>query len=531
MNTPRVRPGRKDASANVAPEVAAERKNLPAASRQIIAHARNDITIPYYSTTLRPQDDTIIQRGGGKGIGLYREVLRDGRAYTVFQKRRRALIARSWTVTPASEAEVDKRAAAIVESQLQALSFDRVALDLLGAQLMGFATSETIWDRDGNEIVARQIRTIKQERIVFDLDWEPRLLTLESMLDGIKLPPRKFIVHRFEDDGSDPYGRGLGSIIFWHVLFKREGVAFWLKALERFAVPLPVAKYPFGSLPGEQQKLLDALSSAVVSGALVVPSGTEIDFAKGMISGNMRQEDWCRYWDEQTAETILGETLTTNLNGNGSRAAAEVHKGVKDELIDGDADELAGTLNGSLVEWITAYNVPDAAPPTLAWERPQNLVAEETAKKAKADRQKQELENFFMLKAEGFEPDKPEETLSEIMDFKVKASAAGPERKPDLRGSTALTPPAAAFAGPSDAYHDIVADLDKEALAARQVWLDVIRQEIARLIERGGDLGDLPQVLLDLYPALETERLSSLIGDAMMLAELRGMADATDETT
>lgn len=501
------------------------RATAPPVPMNLIASARNDITIPNYSTTLRPQDETLILRGGGKGIGLYREVIRDGRAYTVFQKRRRALIARAWTVTPASNSAADERAAMIVDGQLQRMGFDRVALDFLSAIMFGFSCGEVIWERDGNEIAARKIRTVKHERIVFDWEWKPRLLTREAMLDGIEFPDRKIITHRFEDDGSDPYGRGLASILFWHVLFKREGVAFWLKAMERFAVPLPIAKYPYGSLPEEQNKLLQALSAAVVSGAVVVPVGTEVEFAKGMISGTMRQEDWCRYWDEQTAETVLGETLTTNINGNGSRAAAEVHKGIKDELIDGDADELAGTLNETLVPWITAYNVPDASPPTFAWERPQNLIAEETAKKARAERQRVEIDNIDRLASSGHAPEQVVETLSEIMGYRIISVPS-----PTPVATPRLPPPAAAFAGQAPGYQDIVDQAEEEAQALRAVWVDRIRAAIAVMVAQGAELSDLPQKLLDLYPDLETDALSVLLGDAFALAEMRGRADAADET-
>lgn len=44
------------------------RKNLPADARTLIADAKNDITIPFYSGVLQHVDDTLIQQGGGKGL-------------------------------------------------------------------------------------------------------------------------------------------------------------------------------------------------------------------------------------------------------------------------------------------------------------------------------------------------------------------------------------------------------------------------------------------------------------------------------
>jgi phage gp29-like protein len=507
-------------------ERAGERKNLPAQGRALFANASNDITIPHYSRSLRPTDDLLIRRG--RGIELYREARRDGRVYTVLQKRKRALIAREWTVEPASEDAVDRRAAAIVESQLQRLPFDALTLDLLDAVLMGFSVSEIVWDRDGAEIVASRVVKIDQRRIIFDLDWEPRLLTQEEMLDGLAFPPRKAIVHRFdEDDRSDPYGFGLGRILFWHTLFKREGVSFWLKALERFAVPLPVAKYPFGTLPADQQRLLDALSGAVAGGALAVPSGTEIDFAKAALSGTLTHEGWCRYWDEQTAETVLGETLTTNVGSAGSKAASETHKDIRDELIDGDADLVTATLSESLVGWITEYNVPDAQPPAVRRPRPANVLAEETAAARRAERQAKDIANVAALRREGFEPQDLAGAFTEIMGRPIVVSTRPPPR-PEPASSTALTP---AFAGPGAGTG--VAGLGSALTALtspfRARWYEQVAGAIDALIAEGGDLADLPARLLTLYPELETEDLGRVIGEALSLAELKGRADLLDE--
>ncbi|PZU89077.1 MAG: hypothetical protein DI527_16215 [Chelatococcus sp.] len=514
------------ASSKPPAEAPAARKNVPAAGQVLFAHARNDITIPHYSTALRPTDDVLIRRG--KGVELYREVLRDGRSYTVLQKRARALIARDWEVEPASQEPVDVRAAEFVERVLQRIPFDKITLNMLDATLMGFSGQEVVWERDGFEVVPRLVRKIDQRRIVFDADWQPRLLTLENMLDGVPWPERKLMVHRFDEhDGSDPYGFGLGRILFWHVLFKREGVGFWLKALERFAIPLPVAKYPTGMLPEDQRRLLEALSGAIAGGSLAVPIGTEIDFAKAAISGQLTHEAWCRYWDEQTAETVLGETLTTNIGGAGSRAAAETQRDVKDELIDGDADMAGATLQNTVIRWLVEYNVPDAQPPLVLRPRPSNILAEEAAKTKKAERQAKDIDNLFKLKREGFGPEKMEETLSEIMERPIIVCEPVKPPVDPLKLGKVGTDGVPAFAGPDDP--SIVDQLRAATAGIRRGWIEHIRTVIDRLLAEGGELADLPQRLLEAYPDLPTADLAGLIGDAFALAELKGRSDLIDE--
>lgn len=504
---------------------AAGRKNLPAPARMLFAHARNDINVPHYTTALRPTDDVLVRRG--KGIELYREVLRDGRSYTVLQKRKRALVARDWVVEPASTDAVDVKAAELVEKQLSRLPFDQVTLNMSDATLMGFSANEIVWERDGFEVYPKLIKKIDPRRIVFDIDWQARLLTREAMFEGVPFPDRKLILHRFdEDDGADPYGFGLGRILFWHVLFKREGVSFWLKALERFAIPIPVAEYPFGTLPADQQKLLDTLSGAVAGGALAVPAGTKIAFATAAVSGTLTHETWCRYWDEQTAEAVLGETLTTNIGANGSKAAAETHKDVKDELIDGDGDLITATLDQSLVRWICDYNVPGAATPHVYRPRSSNVTAEENAKTKKAERQAKDLDNLFRLRREGFGPEKMAEALTEVMERPIIVCTPVEPKADPMR-----VPPIGANGNPDFASPDerTIADRLAQATAPmRARWIETIREAIDQLLADGGELADLPDRLLELYPDLDTEDLAVVIGDAFTLANLKGRSDVQD---
>lgn len=506
-------------------------KKPPAPATGLIANPKNDITIPQYSTVLRPIDETLLHRGGGKGIELYREVLKDGRTYTVLQKRKRKFVARDWTLTPASTTRLDKKAAAVCEAQLLALNLDRAALGLLDATLMGFTVGEIVWERDGAEIVASRIASHDQRRFLFDGERNLRLLTWEALAEGVPTPERKFIVHRFEDLSSDPFGWGLGRILFWHVLFKREGVAFWMRALERFATPLPVAKYPIGTLPEAQSRLELALSGAIASGALVVPAGTDIEFAQAAVSGTLTHEDWCRYWDEQTAETVLGQTLSTNIGKVGSHAAADTHQKTEDELIDGDSDLLGATLRDTLLTWITEYNCPGARPPILSWPRAPNIRDEEEVKRAKAERRAKDLANLKTARGMGWAPVDEQEHVAEIMGVEVVA-VAPPPPPPGLAGNPPGAPPAAAppaFAEPIGDQADDADALEQYGEAAISGWIAAVRDAIDALIAEGGSLADLPRRLLALYPTLDAGQLSGLIAAALTNAELRGRADVMDE--
>lgn len=378
---------RKPPAPGAAPAAFADpgRRNLPGEARALIANAANDITIPFYSGVLQNADDTLIQQGGGKGLAIYDEIERDTFAFAMLQKRKKALVARSWEVIPGGERPIDKAAADLVEAQLRGLPFDRITEDLLDATLKGFAVSEIVWIRDGAEIRPEAIVAHNQRRFAFDQDWRPRLLTWTQMHEGIALPERKFIVHRVGVKGNAPYGLGLGSRLFWPVLFKREGVTFWLHFLEKFAGPTIVGKTPYGTMNETQRELLNTLVAARTASAITVPIGTDVEFLEASRSGSVSYEAFLAYWDRQISIGTTGETLTTQVgDAGGNRALGEVHAEQLSSLVDSDGDLLSDSLRASLLRWIVDYNLPGAAVPTVQRLRPSNEQAEAETRQTKA---------------------------------------------------------------------------------------------------------------------------------------------------
>lgn len=362
----------------------AGRKTLPAEARTLIANATNDITIPFFSGVLQHADDTLIQQGQGRGLAIYDEIERDTHAYAMLQKRKKRLIARSWEVEPGGDRPIDKEAADLVEAQLKALPFDRICEDLLDATLKGFAVSEVVWGRDGSQIRPTTIKSHDQRRFAFDRDGKLRLLTWTSMREGVELPDRKFLVHRYGVKGNNPYGLGLGTRLFWPVLFKREGITFWLHFLEKFAGPTVVGKTPYGTLSDEQNRLLNTLVSARTASAITVPVGTDVAFLEASRSGSVTYEQFLDYWDRQISICTTGETLTTQVGDSGSRALGDVHMEMLELLADSDGDLLSDTLREQLLNWIVEYNLPGAAVPSIWRVRPANEMARAETRSKKA---------------------------------------------------------------------------------------------------------------------------------------------------
>lgn len=357
---------------------------------QEIATVARDWTYPAFMGLLLNRDDTLLQRGQGKGLKIYDDIERDARAYSALQKRKLAVIARPWDVEPASDSPDDKKVADLVKAQLQALNFDQLTLDLLDALLKGFSVGEIMWTvNSADQLVVQRVIARDQRRFIFDPDYKLRMLTRENLFTGEPMPERKFIVHSFGAKDATPYGLGLGSKLFWPVFFKRQGITFWLTFADKFGTPTAVGKYPPGSSAAEQQKLLDALAAIAQDAGVIVPDGMLIELLEAARHGSIdTYEKLCRYMDEQIVEAVLGETGATSARGSGlgggGQAKVQNDNEVRLELVKADADLLSGTLNDTLVRWISEYNFPGATPPKC-WrqvEEPKDLDAQATRDKA-----------------------------------------------------------------------------------------------------------------------------------------------------
>ena len=512
----------------------------PEFKRGMVADARNDITIPFFSKVLQPTDDTLIKRGGSKGLALYDEIERDTHAWAVLQKRKKTLVAREWEVEAGGEDQIDIDAADFVRAQLNRIAFDRMSEDLLDATLKGFAISEVIWERDAQHIIPKRVISHDQRRFVFDTDWRPRLLTMSNMTDGEELPPRKFIVHRHGVKGNNPYGLGLGTRLFWPVLFKREGITYWLTFLEKFASPTVISEIPFGLPDDVQSALLQTLEGIVQSTAATVPIGTMPKYLEASRSGSVSYEDWCKYWDKQLSVATLGETLTTDIGDNGSKAASQTHAEILELLVDADGDLLADTLQATLLTWMIEYNFAGAKVPKVWRVRSTNEVelAKLRLERAKASSGEHKAIREILSSAAKIDDDKeaerfivamaPRQFDDQIIDDLVASrhaflnmpidAAQEPEDDQPKKKLKISDPSEFADSDKVSTQDTIVAALYVAGDEFEQQRLEQIKDSLYQVT----NFDAAAKALLDLQSIWNSDEFAALLGNSFQLAKLLG---------
>lgn len=310
-----------------------------------------------------PSQDSLLQQKSGGDLELYESIIQDDQVKSCLQQRFRALLAKDWEVIPGGDKRSDKQAAEHLEKQLEAINWDNCNEKMLFGIHYGYSAAEIMWERQDDKVGIAAIKVRNRRRFHFNDEQKLVLKTMQNPL-GEDLPERKFWHFCTGADHDDePYGRGLGHWLYWPTFFKRNGVRWWLKFVEKYAQPTRLGKYPAGATDNEKSVLWDALGSFGDDARSMIPEGLEMEFLESSRAGTVDYKSLCDQMDGAIAKIILSQTMTTD--DGSSLSQASVHESVKDEVIESDSDLLCESFNNSVAVWLTDWNYPGAAYPKV----------------------------------------------------------------------------------------------------------------------------------------------------------------------
>ena len=337
-------------------EVAAYSKNPFESSISGLSHyGRSDDMI------VRPNDELILQKGGAQAFNVYQRLLFDDTVQSAMAKLTQEITAREYILESAEDTPGDNAVKDFCQNLLNKLQLDEVYASMMEAYIVGFSVCEVMWRRTEYGIVPFDLRFRDQRRFRFqenedaDYGFEMRMATHEEPLYGIELPARKFIVFRYwAQANGDPYGAGLGRILYPLVKFKRRALESQLLYSDRFANPTAVAKAPLSATTMEVETLYDHLSNLSQETALVMPEGFELDF----VNPGGTPETFEKLRDSLIRDITLlvaGENEAGS-QGAGSLASSEVAESVRLARAKELCDTISFTINDTLLRWIVDLN-------------------------------------------------------------------------------------------------------------------------------------------------------------------------------
>ncbi len=475
-----------------------------------------DITLAFIGA-LREMQDTVLRRLGSN-YEVYRELRRDGQVHSTFQQRRLALKSRPLIIEPGGDDPQSIAAAEQLRSNLEQISFDRSSGLMMWGAFYGHSVGECIWTLKDGKVWLARVKARTPWRFRYGWNNELRLLTRTSMMLGEPMPAGKFWTTSWgADNDDDPYGLGLAHQLYWPVFFKKQGLGFWLRALEKFGAPSVMGKYPAGSDQSVVNKLLAALQRLRLDGSLAIPEGTSVELLEAA-RGTMDQEGFNAAMNAEISKIIVGQTMTTD--DGASLSQSQVHMGVREELTDADAEELCESFMAGPAAWLTAWNFPGARTPIVKRPAPEDedRSAKLLAAKAAA---------VTAMKSAGYEPT-PETDDALFGDGWVRVSPPEPPKLPALRER--IMPPllpaptTPAFAEGDDHQHGPTAI---DAFVDQLEWLPLMEQPIAFLegwLAQQPSLEAARDALPGLMASLPVDRLQLAVAHATFEAAAAGRA-------
>lgn len=473
---------------------------------------------------LENPDPVLRTEAAGKGLKLYDEVDRDAHAGSVLQQRILAVVGKEWEVIPArsvrklgrpSSTPQEKVIADFVSEVLENCNFDQARQELLRGILYGYYATEVMWQVLGGDVRVRKLIGKHPRRFIFTPERQLRLLTRQNMIEGEMVPDRKFIVFTY-GDSDNPYGRGLGQKLWWPVWFKKNGVKFWLVFLEKFGMPTVKGKYPPGTLPEQQKALMDAIEAIQSDTGVKIPDSMDIEFLEASRAGTVTHEQLCDYMDRQISKAVLGQTLTTEIKGEGSYAASQTHNDVRQEIIEADADLLDSVFNEALIRWIVDYNFPGVTVypkiKTYAGAKPDLKAQSEIDKTLVVDIGLPVGRAYFYETYGIPEPVEGEEMVSV------------PPKMPNSPY------PGGRFAEKTPSGDATAIVVDRTAQRAMKTTDAVYMTPLKRLVNEAMSLDDLRNRVLDLWGEMPPDELGVIMAQGMMLAEMAGRFEVQRET-
>lgn len=472
-----------------------------------------------------PNPDEVLRKAGLNHL-VYDAVMTDGHVMSKVIDRRSGLLRKEWIVEPAGDSAAEKRAAELC----------RLALDLMEdheehplengigclqeAALRGHRALEVVWRYDSGNWLPAFLRDIPNRRLMHTgVEW--RLLTIDDPSMGIAFPQHKVLLATHMATTDNPYGEALLSRCYWPYMFKHNGFKWLVTLAEKYGLPWIVGRLGGAADEPARKDLLNKLVALAVDAVSVLPKDAELEFKT--IDGGTQDihAGLIAICNAEISKVLVGQTLSTELDGKGgSRAAAETHSGLRDEIVDADGKLVARVMT-RLFSWITVRNLgPKVKAPKFTWveeDEPPTAWAE-VADKAIAAMPGQVPRRWAWEKF-GI----PEEMAGEEM---LPADQGVKDKGQNTRQPITIFARDDEFTEEQQALEALAESGVNEAVAA----LAANEEKILAAVQEAGSYEEAMEKLLALYPEMDVAGLEDTLARVLLASVAFGRYTVQEET-
>ena len=446
------------------------------------------------------------------GVRAAQAALADPHARAVLDQRLDAVVAAPLDIEPGGAMRRDRQAADDLAQQMGAIEIDRVCRELLHAVWYGYAVAEAIWEIDGPRVRLADLRVRDPARFRWSVDGTPLLVTREQPR-GAAVAPAKFVrLTQPRQHGGQPHGPGAAQWCLWPVWLKRQALRMWAIALEKFGAPTAVGRVSRTAAADEIDEMLGAMQAMAAGTGIVIPEGQSLELLDAARRAGGDYAAFVGAMDSMIADAVLGQRATSEIGP--WRGTADVQAKVLERLVAADARRLDATLRQSVAKWLTAWNHPGAAVPTLRRDTapPQDLEA-----RARRDE--------IVARTAGLRPTQAYVEQTYGGEWEAAPGAPDPPEPPPARARTAGGESVSATFAAGDAADPVPALVEqaREALGPRvDAWADRLRGTVERADSLAAVRAGMEAQAVD---ALDVSGVVERLARALLAAHLAGRYD------
>lgn len=180
--------------------------------------------------------------------------------------------------------------------------------------------------------------------------------------------PGKFIVYVPNARGGFPFRTTLTHASVGAYLMIHFSRVDWLAFSEAYGSATRVVNYDDDVVDMDRDTLIKYANEGGADAAIVMPKGATLEFMQAVGTGETYQKQ-LDYADSKLAILWLGQTLTTDVGGVGSFAAAKVHDNVRGDLLASDLQSEASCIREQLIRPMVELRYPGKSAPIPCFKR------------------------------------------------------------------------------------------------------------------------------------------------------------------
>jgi phage gp29-like protein len=323
------------------------------------------------STKFATDPDKFLKDIGGRKC--LRDMIYDAEVKAGIETRRTAVRNVEWSLQGSSEMIKE-----FIKDQLKP-QYANLINNTWSSVLFGYSVFQAVWKVEDTLFMIDKIHDEKFENFAINEDFE-LLPTYSNKIKKDELYPEKFFVTVHNQSSKYPMGEPLLATVYFAWLFSRNGLDFYMELLESYGKPFIHVKSNSGS--EANKRLIAEILSARRPRGVGSSSDIEIELVESIRGGEVFST-FNKMMEEKIQRALLGQTLTSGTQGQGSQSLGTVHNQVRMERVVSDCEGVKPTIQ-KLINTICELNgITDI--PTFEFNFPKVISMDRVERDLKLD--------------------------------------------------------------------------------------------------------------------------------------------------